>query len=343
MREQALSAREEAIKMAKQWDMQLASPSKINLFLRVLGRRPDGYHEIASLFQAVSLHDDMYFAALPSDANADQLSCNNPAVPVDDSNLVIKAFKAFRARTGVKTYFRVQIDKRIPAQGGLGGGSGNAATALWAANKLSGKPLTTEELADVGAEFGSDVSFFFSMGTAYCTGRGEILKPLDRLLPQTLWLIKPKEGLSTADVFKKLDLSTTSDADPQELLRKIQEEIFVLCDYINDLEKPSFELLPCLAEIKDALEEAGFNKVAMSGSGTTFFCMGEPDLELFGDSFAEIFSAKYEVEIMRGMFFWRKHPDYWYLQNPSPEELLEYGNANLADKSLRGEMPEFRP
>lgn len=339
-REEARTAQEAAAQLASMWDLQLASPSKVNLFLRVLGKRPDGYHDIASLFQAVSLHDDMYFAVLPPEATADELECTEPGVPSDDSNLVIKAFKAFRKRTGIEMYFRVHLDKRIPAEAGLGGGSGNAATALWAANELSGKSLTSKDLADIGAEFGSDVSFFFSMGTAYCTGRGEILKLLDRLLPQTLWLVKPTEGLSTAEVFKKLDLSQTSDADPEVLLKQIQTKIFVCCDYVNDLEKPSFELVPRLAVIKTALEDAGFNKVAMSGSGTTFFCMGEPDREMFGDNFALIFSANYDVQVMRGMFVWRRHPNYWYLQTPPLDELSEYRDERLVNKGLSGESPE---
>lgn len=158
----------------------------------------------------------------------------------------------------MKEFFRIRLEKNIPHQAGLGGGSGNAATALWAANVLSGKPCTTEQLAEYGAEFGSDVSFFLSNGTAYCTGRGEILEELPRLPPQTLFIVKPEEGLSTADVFNNLRLEECSDRDPRELLEKMRQGV-IFADFVNDLEAPSFRLLPRLAELKEKLKRAGFN------------------------------------------------------------------------------------
>jgi 4-diphosphocytidyl-2-C-methyl-D-erythritol kinase len=318
--EVAAKATEDPVK----WDLELASPSKINLFLRVLSRRDDGYHELASLFQAISLHDEMFFARLPEDAEADELECSAPGVPSDQSNLVIKALDTFRHHTGKQGYFRVRLDKRVPAQAGLGGGSGNAATALWAANQLCGKPCSVEDLARFGAEFGSDVSFFFSMGAAYCTGRGDVLQDIEPLLPEVLWLIKPKEGLSTAAVFGALKMDETSDTDPLVLLAQMQEGYLFTADFVNDLEKPSFALEPRLGEIKKALENSGFNRVAMSGSGTCFFCIGEPDHGYFGEKFAERFSFDHDVEIMRAMFLRRKHPDYWYMQSPSEDEMRAY-------------------
>ena len=149
------------------------------------------------------------------------------------------------------------MEKKIPHEAGLGGGSANAATALWAANVLSGRPCSTKELAEFGAEFGSDVSFFLSNGTAFCTGRGEILEEIPRLNPQSLYIVKPLEGLSTQEVFKHLDLSKTSDADPHELLRKMQKGV-VFADFVNDLEAPSFKLMPRLAKLKGDLYKAGF-------------------------------------------------------------------------------------
>jgi len=158
----------------ERWDLELASPCKINLFLRILRKREDGYHELASMFQAISLHDDLSFTVLPDDAEEDQLECEDPNVPLDRSNLVLKAIDVFRKRTGRTEKFRVKLNKQVPVQAGLGGGSANAATALWGVNQLCGKIATNEELADFGAEIGSDISFFFSLGTAYCTGRGEV-------------------------------------------------------------------------------------------------------------------------------------------------------------------------
>lgn len=314
------------------WDLTLASPSKINLFLRILRRRDDGFHELASLFQAISLRDELSFALLGEDAEADVLECDAPGVPTDGRNLVLRALETYRRRTGVQRYFKVRLEKRVPAQAGLGGGSANAATALWGANVLCGRPASTEELADFGAEFGSDVSFFFAMGSAYCTGRGEVLREVDRLMPQTLWLVKPREGLSTAAVFKELKVRDGGE-DPEELLSKLQNELLNECDaFVNDLEEPSFTLQPRLRDVKEALENSGFCRVLMSGSGTCFFCIGEPDLDHFGESFAEQFSAEHDCQIMRAMFMWRRHPDYWYMQEPPKEEVLEYAKRRDAGK-----------
>ena len=155
------------------WDASLRSPCKLNLFLRILGRRPNGYHDLASLFQAISFSDYMYFSKLPSGANKDEMICSDTSLAVDDSNLVIKALNLMRTKTGMtQQYFKVFLDKQVPMQAGLGGGSGNAATAMHAFNVLCGYPGTLEDLRLWSGDIGSDITFFFSTGTAYCTGRG---------------------------------------------------------------------------------------------------------------------------------------------------------------------------
>lgn len=218
-----------------------------------------GFHELASLFQAISLHDNLSVSKAPEGAESDTLSCDMPGVPTDESNLVMMAFDTFRKRTGSETYFRARLDKNIPHGAGLGGGSGNAATALWAANKLTGENCSDAELAEFGAEFGSDISFFFTNGSAYCTGRGDKLMEIPRLNPQTLYIVKPEESLSTKDVFNKLDIAECKQGpNPQELLSTMQQGV-IFADFVNDLEKPSFELLPRLKTIKNALIDANFN------------------------------------------------------------------------------------
>ena len=122
------------------WDISLKSPCKLNLFLRILGRRPNGYHDLASLFQAISLYDNMHFSKLPSGATKDEMTCSDGSLAVDDSNLVIKALNLMRKKTGLNEYFKVYLDKHVPMQAGLGGGSGNAATAMHAFNVLCGYP-----------------------------------------------------------------------------------------------------------------------------------------------------------------------------------------------------------
>jgi 4-diphosphocytidyl-2-C-methyl-D-erythritol kinase len=174
---------------------------------------------------------------------------------------------------GVETKFEVDLQKTVPHGAGLGGGSGNAATALWAANELSGKPATNSDLLQWSGEIGSDVSVFFSEGAAYCTGRGEIVEnvapPVDLATP--ILLVKPPIGLSTPQIFKALDLERRSKADPMELLHAMQKGGKItqeLC--VNDLEQPAFDTLPELQALKQKLQDTGkYESVFMTGSGST--------------------------------------------------------------------------
>ena len=142
--------------------LTLASPAKINLFLRVLHRRQDGFHDLASLMQTVDLSDTIHFRL----GEEDGLTCTNERLPTDNSNLILKAADLFRRKTGINQGLVAYLEKRIPMEAGLGGGSSNAATPLWAFNSLCGSPATEAELVSWGAELGSDVAFFLSHGTA---------------------------------------------------------------------------------------------------------------------------------------------------------------------------------
>ncbi|KAE8711336.1 Tubulin beta-2 chain [Hibiscus syriacus] len=155
--------------------LTLFSPCKINVFLRITNKREDGYHDLASLFHTVSLGDIIKFSLSPSKTN-DRLSTNVSGVPLDDRNLIIKALNLYRKKTGSSNFFWVHLDKKVPTGAGLGGGSSNAATALWAANQFNGCVATEKELQEWSSEIGSDIPFFFSHGAAYCTGRGERTK-----------------------------------------------------------------------------------------------------------------------------------------------------------------------
>ncbi|MBT7461660.1 MAG: 4-(cytidine 5'-diphospho)-2-C-methyl-D-erythritol kinase, partial [Waddliaceae bacterium] len=157
--------------------LKLSSPAKVNLFLKVVRRRDDGFHDIVSLFQTISLEDRLTF----SFSEKDKVSCSDPSIPTDGRNLVNKARDLFRKKTGTDATFDIAIEKNIPAEAGLGGGSSNAATTLWALNTLAGNPATHDELREWASELGSDVAFFLSHGTALCTGRGEKIKELPPL------------------------------------------------------------------------------------------------------------------------------------------------------------------
>lgn len=128
--------------------LTLFSPCKINLFLRILRKRPDGYHDLASLFQAIGFGDTLELSLLSDDdATCDVFDCNMPGVPVDGSNLVLRALELMRSKTGISQYFAASLTKQVPAQAGLGGGSANAATAMWGANQLLGQPATLEQVS----------------------------------------------------------------------------------------------------------------------------------------------------------------------------------------------------
>ena len=154
-------------------------------------------------------------------------------------------------------------------QAGLGGGSSNAATALWALNQWTGEPATIEELRNIGSKIGSDVAFFFSSGTAYCTGRGEILEPFPDLSIDG-YLAKPGFGLSTPLVYRETRVDELPDIDP-----KIARDSFLTAapQFFNDLEKAAFRIEPRLIQFKEQLLSLGFQTVSMTGSGTAFFCL----------------------------------------------------------------------
>eukprot|EP00667_Euglena_gracilis_P010210 EG_transcript_10380 len=295
---------------AAAWDLEAFSPSKVNLFLRILRRRSDGYHDLASLFQAISLGDRLSLRLLPEDAPDDVFECNMAGVPVDRTNLVLRAVDLLRQRTGVARRLHIRLAKTVPAQAGLGGGSGNAATALWAANQLFGQPATMEQLVEWSAELGSDITFFLSGGTAYCTGRGEVLTPLPPLPPQRLYIFKPDIGLSTAAVFRALDLAALSPADPQDLLAKFQAAVPTVASapsdaFVNDLEQPAFALVPELGVLRDELRGCGFPHVFMSGSGTSIVALGEPTGPLTGAEVVARLNGRPGLQAFAADFIWR--------------------------------------
>lgn len=247
----------------------LFSPAKLNLFLRILGRRGDGYHELASLFQAINFGDTLTLTL----SKWDVLTSTCILIPCDDTNLIWKAVELFRERSEISFNVAIHLEKNLPIQSGLGGGSSNAATALWGLNELLGRPFSLETLIGLGAELGSDVPFFFSCGTAYCQGRGERLHNLEPLsLPSPLWIVKPQCGLSTAHIFKCLNLKECAEVSPEDLLQSFIQGRPI---YHNDLEVPAFRVVPLLSELKTRLINCGYHNVMMTGSGTSFFCFGD--------------------------------------------------------------------
>ena len=257
--------------------ISLLSPAKINLDLRILGRLPNGYHQLSTLMQTIDLADEL----VVSKNHADTFSCNITHLPTDERNLIIQARNLFREKTGYTQSLTILLQKNIPMEAGLGGGSGNAATMLWACNQLAGSPATLEELMEWGAELGSDVPFFFSLGRARCEGTGTDVHFVNEKEKRDLYVIKPECGLSAAAVYRELARLSASGMAPS-----IEESV-----YVNHLEKPAFSLNPNLKYLKAQLQACGFELVLMSGSGTCFFMWGEgsvqglKDLSVFPCSF----------------------------------------------------------
>ncbi len=235
----------------------------------MLSKRPDGFHEIASLYQAISLGD--FLTIIPNDG-ADRLICNDPTIPTDQSNLILRAANLFRQKTELERYFTFILDKRIPIEAGLGGGSSNAATTLWGLNEVMGTAVEIDELKTWAAELGSDVPFFLSSGRAYCEGRGERLTAETPTSSDQLWIVKPKIGLSTPAVYKNLNLSALQGRNPIDALHSHRTGAPL---FFNDLEEAAFQLAPELMQIKQELTLLGLKEVHMTGSGTAFFCFGK--------------------------------------------------------------------
>ena len=248
----------------------LRSFAKINLHLRVLGKRDDGFHEIFTVFQTVSLADELSFK--PSDAV--ELICDDASVPVDDSNLIIRAANFLRDR-GLKLGARITLTKRIPMGGGLGGGSSNAAAALVGLNRLWSLGLSTEELARVGAELGSDVPFFLTGGTAIGMGRGVDLEQIRDLAAPYMIVITPDAHVSTAAAYAELGAESLTNTDLNRILRVCRSEAgsldFLRSALINDLEPTVFAAFPEIGRAKQRLTELGAHRALMSGSGASVF------------------------------------------------------------------------
>ncbi len=248
------------------------SPAKLNLFFRILRKREDGFHEIASLYQAIDLGDDLDVVL----SDTDELTCNDSTLSCGEDNLISKAIHCFRSKTGLMDFHvRCHLTKRIPIQTGVGGGSSNAATALFACNELAGRPATQEQLSTWAAEIGSDVAFFFSSGSAYCTGRGEIVKnvdyPIERVFSENIWLAKPQFGVSTPEAYKACRPAELPQRDPLLILDSFQKGEPI---WFNDLESAVTSISSPFSEYLQKLQNCGFTRTLLTGSGSGVVCLG---------------------------------------------------------------------
>jgi 4-diphosphocytidyl-2-C-methyl-D-erythritol kinase len=252
----------------------IQSYAKINLTLDILGKRPDGYHDLASIMQTIDLYDTICLAALPQDEM--QLVCTRPELNTD-GNLAVRAAQLVRERFSLSQGVRIELQKRIPVSAGLGGGSSNAAAVLLALQQWWQLPCSQDELLAMAATLGSDVPFFLYGGCALCEGRGERVTPLAPHWPAAMrWLllVKPAIEVSTATVFRNLPPSDyTSDAHTRIVRDALQnKQAMKRGDLHNGLAHSVLERYPPVRQASEAMLQAGAPWAQLSGSGPTLFC-----------------------------------------------------------------------
>ena len=246
------------------------SPAKVNLYLEVLGRRPDGYHDIESVMQLVDLCDRVH---LERAAAGISLTVGGGDVPADPTNLAYRAAALLGERVGLRDGVRIHLEKRIPIGGGLGGGSGNAAAVLAGVSRLFDLGQPPEALARLGAELGSDVAFFLSPGLALVTGRGERIRPLAPWPPRWLVVANPGISVSTAWAYREVSSKLTEGE------RRSTIQAFVIGGALpwpptwafNRFEEAVLPQRPEIRQLKGLLEAGGAEPALMTGSGASVF------------------------------------------------------------------------
>ncbi|HTL48170.1 MAG TPA: 4-(cytidine 5'-diphospho)-2-C-methyl-D-erythritol kinase [Verrucomicrobiae bacterium] len=266
--------------------LTVSSPAKLNLHLRVTRKRPDGYHELVTLFHRISLKDTITLKKIPRGI---VLTCDYPGLPTDERNIVVRAYGLLQARFPRLGGVRVRLQKKIPVGAGLGGGSSNAAFFLLGMNRLYRLGLSRKALVAMGKKLGADVPFFlYETNQALAVGRGDRIYPRPARCRQGFLLLLSEKSLSTKDVFRSRHLKPGAVS-----LTKATGEVRMLCHFSglqkyqeiaalirNDLEPPAFSLRPSISKQIQKLTRAGYPLVRMSGSGPTVFIMFSHEQEI---------------------------------------------------------------
>ena len=279
--------------------LEQKSPCKINLLLNILGKRPDVFHELETIMQPVAYHDRLSFERAARDVT---LTCSEPGLPVDGSNLVYRAATRFLEAVSVRDGVKIYLEKQIPLAAGLGGGSANAATTLLGLNELFGKPLSSETLNQLAAALGSDIPFFLQTKPALAVGRGEQVESLDEfpaLRGRVFLLFHPGFGIATPWAYQNLarfPAALNGQAGrAQKLITVLRAESLVVAgkEFYNSLEAPALDKFPILAIYQEFLLNQGAEVALMSGSGSTTFALfpsravAETAAEKFRDQFGK--------------------------------------------------------
>ncbi len=245
--------------------------------LRVVGKRTDGFHELFTVFQSVSLHDDITFR----EGEGITLTCPNKSIPTDENNLIVKAATLLSERSGTNKGTSMHLTKRIPSPGGLGGGSSNAAVALIGLSRLWEVNPSVDDLQEMAGELGSDVPFFLHGGTAVGTGRGEKIEPGLDINAKYLLIVTPSVRVSTPEAFKRLGAQNLTSDDLNRILIVCRLEAEKLdpsqSDLLNDMEAAVFAAHPEIERVKRTLLDLEAANAVMSGSGASVFAVFEKE------------------------------------------------------------------
>lgn len=257
------------------------SPCKVNLLLNILGRRPDGFHEVETVMHPIRVFDRL---SLSRGGQGIQLTCSDSRLPTDSRNLVYRAAARFLDEAKINEGVRLHLEKNIPLAAGLGGGSGNAATTLLGLNEVMGEPLTTAQLEALAASLGSDIPFFLQDKPALATGRGERIEPLEpfpALRGAAFLLMHPGFGVATAWAYHRLahfpEALNGRAGRARELIALLRTGNLKAAGakFYNSLEAPALEKYPLLALFQEFLRANGAVATLMSGSGSTTFAITE--------------------------------------------------------------------
>lgn len=257
--------------------VRIAAPAKLNLYLEILGKRDDGFHELVTVMSTVNLCDELRITRIDSGV---RLACDTPGVPSDASNLAWRAAELAIERFGGG--YAIELDKRIPSGAGLGGGSSDAAAVLRAADHLESRPHDPESWAAPAATLGSDVPFFLYGGTAVCRGRGERIEPVRNVPERHFVLVTSDIHCATGSVYAALDTALT----PQDVDLSIVPEALLGGDHrhlagaiLNRLEEPALRTHPDLRRLRDDICEWSDRTVYVTGSGSGLFLVATDAVE----------------------------------------------------------------
>ncbi len=251
------------------------SPAKVNLFLKVLRKRSDGYHDILSIMQRISLYDEMKFDLKGTGI---RIICPGGVVPENKDNIAYKAAEVILSGVSCHPGIEITINKKIPVAAGLGGGSSNAATTLVTINEMTGAKYSTGELMKIGAKLGADVPFFIFGKTALASGIGDRLEPVKDIPKLWFILVNPGFEIYTRDIYENLKLGLTKEPIKYRMPR-FATMSHVAEGLYNDLEGVSFRFYPVLSDIKKRLTANGALGSLMSGSGPTVFGLFKNEVE----------------------------------------------------------------